>query len=477
MIRNLSKLLEGLDLKSVTSNLSIKRKLLIYSFLIQFIILGIFSFCLYKALEISTLDKLQTTLKVIILDVTDDLLEQNEITNALLDEEKEYNFEPLFIRILDDNTHKTIIQTSNFPQNIEHKDEYLNSLKEKIVTFEKQSNFLVSRIKINFHDKQKVIIEVVTTKEILTSTLENILYILSFILPIVLIFAVIGGNFLIYKSFSPIENILKELKEINAHDLSARLKSTQNKDEINQLITEVNNLLERLEESFERITQFSSDASHELKTPLTIIRGEIEIALRKERTIEDYKEALNNSLNEITIIEQTINDLLFLAKNKKDLIGEKEEIFYLDELVDESISELKSFAKLHEIELELIINDSTEIKGFPNLLKIAIKNAIKNAIQFSHKNSKVILNIFEKNDEIIISIQDFGIGIPKDEQSKIFEKFYRTDKSRNKNSGGTGLGMSIMKKIIDIHNGKINIESTENKGTIVEILFQKNNIF
>jgi len=477
LLRNLSKLLEGLDLKSVTSNLSIKRKLLIYSFLIQFIILGIFSFCLYKALEISTLDKLQTTLKVIILDVTDDLLEQNEITNALLDEEKEYNFEPLFIRILDDNTHKTIIQTSNFPQNIEHKDEYLNSLKEKIVTFEKQSNFLVSRIKINFHDKQKVIIEVVTTKEILTSTLENILYILSFILPIVLIFAVIGGNFLIYKSFSPIENILKELKEINAHDLSARLKSTQNKDEINQLITEVNNLLERLEESFERITQFSSDASHELKTPLTIIRGEIEIALRKERTIEDYKEALNNSLNEITIIEQTINDLLFLAKNKKDLIGEKEEIFYLDELVDESISELKSFAKLHEIELELIINDSTEIKGFPNLLKIAVKNAIKNAIQFSHKNSKVILNIFEKNDEIIVSIQDFGIGIPKDEQSKIFEKFYRTDKSRNKNSGGTGLGMSIMKKIIDIHNGKINIESTENKGTIVEILFQKNNIF
>ena len=419
----------------MTSNLSIKRKLLIYSFLIQFIILGIFSFCLYKALEISTLDKLQTTLKVIILDVTDDLLEQNEITNALLDEEKEYNFEPLFIRILDDNTHKTIIQTSNFPQNIEHKDEYLNSLKEKIVTFEKQSNFLVSRIKINFHDKQKVIIEVVTTKEILTSTLENILYILSFILPIVLIFAVIGGNFLIYKSFSPIENILKELKEINAHDLSARLKSTQNKDEINQLITEVNNLLERLEESFERITQFSSDASHELKTPLTIIRGEIEIALRKERTIEDYKEALNNSLNEITIIEQTINDLLFLAKNKKDLIGEKEEIFYLDELVDESISELKSFAKLHKIELELITTDSTEIKGFPNLLKIAVKNAIKNAIQFSHKNSKVILNIFEKNDEIIVSIQDFGIGITKDEQSKIFEKFYRTDKSRNKNIG------------------------------------------
>lgn len=457
----------------MTNKLSIKKKLLIYSFLIQAIILGIFSFSLYKALEISTLDKLQTTLKVIILDVTDDLLEETQITDALLDEEKEYNFEPLFIRILDNNTLKPIIQTSNFPQNIEHKDENLNRLKEGIVVFEEQSDYLVSRIKINFHNKQKVIIEVLTTKDILSSTLENILYILSFILPIVLIFAVIGGNFLIYKSFLPIENILEELKKINANDLSARLKSTQNKDEINQLIIEVNNLLERLEESFERITQFSSDASHELKTPLTIIRGEIEIALRKDRTIEEYKEALNSSLNEITIIEQTINDLLFLAKNKKDLIYEKEEIFYLDELVDESISELKGFAKLNEVTLELLVNDSAEIKGFPNLLKIAVKNAIKNAIQFSHKNSKVILTIFEKNDEIIVSVQDFGIGIPKDEQSKIFEKFYRTDKSRNKNSGGTGLGMSIMKKIIDINYGRINIESIENIGTTIYLSFYK----
>lgn len=100
-------------------------------------------------------------------------------------------------------------------------------------------------------------------------------------MPIVLIFSIIGGNFLIYKSFLPIENILSELKQINANDLSARLKSNKNKDEINQLVEEVNSLLKRLESSFERISQFSSDASHELKTPLTIIRGEIEIALRK----------------------------------------------------------------------------------------------------------------------------------------------------------------------------------------------------
>jgi hypothetical protein len=120
----------------VTTKLTIKKKLLIYSFFIQIIILSIFSFSLYKALEISTLDKFQATLKVIILDVTDDLREKDTINDAVLNEEKEYNFEPLYIRILDNNTHKKIIQTTNFPEDIENDDIYLNKLKENIITFE-----------------------------------------------------------------------------------------------------------------------------------------------------------------------------------------------------------------------------------------------------------------------------------------------------------------------------------------------------
>ena len=461
----------------MTSNLSIKKKLLIYSFLIQLVILMIFSISLYKALEISTLDKLQATLKIIILDVTDEVLENNEIENILLDEEKEYNFEPLYIRILDNKTHKKIIQTSNFPDNIEQNDEYLNRLKENTVIFEKQNNYLVSRIKINHHEGKISIIEIATTKDILTTTLENILYILGFILPIILILSVIGGNLLIYKSFLPIENILSQLKKINANDLSARLNSSKNEDEINQLVNEVNSLLKRLEASFEKISQFSSDASHELKTPLTIIRGEIEIALRKERSIDEYKDALNSSLNEIIIIEQTINDLLFLAKNEKDLIIEKQENFYFDEIVDESINETKNFAKLHQIDIKFIVEDTIEFNGYSNLLKIAIKNILKNAIQFSYKNSQVIVKNYKKDGFFNISVQDFGIGIEKNEQIKIFEKFYRTDKSRNKNSGGTGLGMSILKKIVDIHGGIINIESKEDFGTTITISFPIKNNF
>ena len=455
------------------NNLSIKKRLLIYSFFINCIILFIFSFSLYKALEVSTIDKLQATLKVIILDITDDLLEKEEITDITFDEDKEYNFEPLYIRILDNVTHQKIIQTSNFPNNINHDDIYLNNLKEKTVYFEKQENYLVSRIKIDFHNKKNIIIEIVTTKDSLSSTLQNLLYILFFIMPIILIFALLAANFLIYKSFLPIQNILDELKQINATDLSARLKNSKNQDEINQLVNEINNLLSRLENSFEQISQFSSDASHELKTPLTIIKGEIEIALRKDRTQDEYKKTLSNSLEEIVNIEKTTNDLLFLAKNEKDLLTQKEEIFYLDEIVDESINELKSYAKLQEVEIEFIIENSGELKGIPNLLKIAIKNGLKNAIQFSNKNSKVIVKIYEKDEMYNVMIQDFGIGISNDELSKIFDKFYRTDKSRNKNSGGTGLGMSILKKIVDIHKGKVEVTSVENLGTTLVLSFIK----
>jgi signal transduction histidine kinase len=458
----------------VTTNLSIKKKLLIYSFFIQVIILVIFSFSIYKALELSTIDRYQATLKVILLDIVDDLKEKKNLFDNVLDEEKEYNFDPLYIRILDNsNSHKKIMQTSNFPNDLQSTNEYLDALKDDIITFQEQDVYLINRIKINFNSSLKIIVEIATTKDMLWTTLENLLYILCFIVPIVLIFAVIGGNFLIYKSFSPIEKVLEELKNITAIDLTARLKSTKNQDEINQLINEINNLLERLESSFERISQFSSDASHELKTPLTIIKGEIEIALRKDRSVDEYKQTLNTSLEEVIIIEQTINDLLFLAKNEKDIISDDmQTLIYFDEIIDESINEVKNFAKLHQIKIKFELIDTIEVKGYSNLLKIAIKNILKNAIQFSHENSEILVKSYKKDELFNISIQDFGIGIEEKEKEKIFEKFYRTDKSRNKNSGGTGLGMSIVKKIIDIHKAEVIIKSKENFGTTIILSFK-----
>ena len=146
---------------------------------------------------------------------------------------------------------------------------------------------------------------------------------------------------------------------------------------------------------------------------------------------------------------------------------------YLDEVILQSIKELSPYAKLKNINIQSKIKDPSTIKGNEKLLKIALNNIIKNAISFSHEHSKILINSFIKNDSVFITIEDFGIGISQNDLKKIFEKFYRTDKSRNKNSGGTGLGLAISQKIIHNHKGTITFKSEEKKGTFVSIEFHK----
>ena len=449
------------------NNLSIKRKLIIYNVLIQTLILIILSFSIYKTLQLSTLDKIETSLKVIILDIVDDIIDhKSELSQLDFNEETEYKFKPLYIRLIEINKELKVLSSSSFPNSIPLT---FQSLPKDTIYFERHSDFIVGEIKFLINKKSHIL-QVATDYKILTHTMEDLLYILIFIVPIILIFSIIGGYFLIYKSFSPIEKILNNLKEINATNLSKRLDSSNANDEISKLSNEINNLLQRLEISFEKINQFSSDASHEPKTPLTIIRGELEIALRKDRTSKEYKDTLEVCMDEILIIQQTIDDLLFLAKNENNRQIFEEDA-YIDEITFDAIKELKSYAKLKDIKIESEIKDIFQIKGHTKLLKIAIKNILKNAISFSHANSTVIVKNYIKDNQLIISIEDNGIGIAQEEQNKIFEKFYRTDKSRNKESGGTGLGMAIVEKIVTGHNGKIILKSSEDKGTTVKLIF------
>ena len=451
------------------SRFSIKKQLIIYGFVIQLVILSIFSYALYKALEISTLDKMQSTLKVILLDIVDDILEhQGSLDSKEFDEEKEYKFEPLYIRLIDINTQEAvIINTTKYPSELipikTFKTYELNN-----IYFDIKEHYISSRIILHLHQKN-YLLEVATNYKTLNTTLENFIYILIFTVPIILLFSTLGGYFLVYKSFLPIEQILVNLKQINATDLSKRLKTLKNHDEINQLSQEINALLTRLESSFEQVSQFSSDASHELKTPLTIIRGELEIALRKERSVQEYQTVLQTSLNEIIAIQQTVDELLFLAKAEQQLLDIQ--AVYLDEVCLEAVQEMQTYAKLKGVRLIEHIETPMQIQGHPNLLKVAIKNILKNAISFSHENSEVVIENSIHDDQMIILVSDRGIGIAKEEQKKVFETFYRTDKSRNKEAGGTGLGLAIVKKIVTLHHGKIEIQSEQNQGTSVRIIF------
>lgn len=465
----------------MTNKLKIKNKLLLYSFVIQFFILITFSGTLYQVYKNSTIETIQNTLNIVLLDIYHDISEDKiesldkkikNIQDDLFDEEDEFNFSPLELRLIEiKDKDLKVLKSTNFPKDFFPKYEELKNYQIEEPFFKIENGYIYEILKGKVGNKV-FLLEAATTENHLTIVLDKLFFNLLIVIPIILLLATIGNYFLIYKSFKPIQELLENLKKIQINSLSKRLERTNNKDEIDLLNKEINNLLSRLEISFEKVSQFSSNASHELKTPLTIIRGEIELALRKDRTKVEYKETLENCQDEVLLIQQTVDHLLFLAKSKDYLETNIEEL-YLDELSLDCIKELRSYAKLKKVHLDTKIQEAISFEGNKELLKIAIKNIIKNAIAFSFENRTVKISNYSDKDFNIISVEDTGIGIKEEEQEKVFEEFYRTDKSRNKDSGGTGLGLAICKKILLMHNGEIELKSSENIGTTISLKFQK----
>jgi signal transduction histidine kinase len=280
--------------------------------------------------------------------------------------------------------------------------------------------------------------------------LENILIVW---VPILLIISIIIGYFIIKNTLIPVKKIIDEVKDIEANQLEKRLTSHTSNDEIEELVITFNFMLDKLDDSFSKIKRFSNDVSHELKTPLTVVRGEIELGLRKDRTNNEYKNILNSILEETKVLQDLIDNLLFLSKSNDNEIKSKFEDIELDEIITNVISANKQLIKQKQIKIEIKKLESVSCNGHPLLLKILVGNILQNAIKYSHKNSIVEIYL----DKNILIIKDYGIGIKNNDLENIFDRFYRVDKSRAR--GGYGLGLSIAKSIAILHNFQITVDS------------------
>jgi len=227
----------------------------------------------------------------------------------------------------------------------------------------------------------------------------------------------------------------------------------------------IDKVASNIEASFKRLRIFNSNVSHELKTPLTIMKGEIEIALMNK---ECDKELLKSLLNEINYINEITDKLLFLTK--KDALNKQN--FNLIDLEDIILELFEKYSKKIKIDLE-VEEDEYIIKGDKTLLKIALSNLIENSIKYGASHITIFLK--KEKNKIILKIKDNGIGIPKEKLPYIFDEFYRVDESRNKKVKGFGLGLSIVKSIINLHKGKIKINSENQNGVevIIEFFYQK----
>ncbi|MCD8238092.1 MAG: HAMP domain-containing histidine kinase [Clostridiales bacterium] len=320
------------------------------------------------------------------------------------------------------------------------------------------------------HNGNTYMIQVFRLYEYETNTLSffALLFIVVNLLGIVAAYLI--GVLISRKFLKPVTDITKTADKISISDLNLRIPVPEAEDELRTLTLTFNDMIERLEESFNNQKQFISDASHELRTPISVIQGYANLISRWGKSDPDVlDESIASIKSETEYMSGMINQMLYLAKSEKKETEVKKAVFNLSELVSDI---QKDFSAMDtDAVMTCQIEGDYIFYGDENLIKQLIYIFIENAVKYGKpENKKIRLSLWEENSDIVIEIADNGIGIPEEDQSRIFERFYRGDKSRNKEIPGTGLGLSIGKWIAEAHNGKITVASKLGEGTAFRVI-------
>jgi signal transduction histidine kinase len=233
---------------------------------------------------------------------------------------------------------------------------------------------------------------------------------------------------------------------------------------MDHLIRTINEMIARLESSFKRIAEFTADASHELKTPLCALKGEAEVLLSKKRSAEEYQEGLAHFIERFDQLNRMINDLILLSKFDSCQVELNMASLRLDLLVLDIGNLFKILAEQKGIDLQVDRIQEVTIIGDKVRLQQLFTNLIDNGIKYTLEGT-IRLTVEKDDENAVVQVRDTGIGIPHEEQEKIFKRFYRVDKSRSKENGGVGLGLSIAEWIVHAHRGKIEVDSELNRGS------------
>ena len=268
----------------------------------------------------------------------------------------------------------------------------------------------------------------------------------------------------------PVEEIAATARRITSTNLRERIGPEGYPLELASLAGTFNEMLERLEESFERISRFTADIAHDLRTPVNNIRGEAEVALARSRTPEEYRDVLESSLEEAVRLSELIGDLLFLARAESPLTDLHRENVNIGELLTKVRDYYEAFAT--DAGISLVVNDGAEPLNAEldrSLMLRAVSNLVSNAIAHTPHGGTVTLAATNEDAAIRIEVSDTGAGIPAEALPRVFDRFFRVDPSRSKTSGGTGLGLAIVQSILTLHGGSAEIASQLGRGTRVTL--------
>ena len=273
------------------------------------------------------------------------------------------------------------------------------------------------------------------------------------------------------KSISPIEKVIATAEQMTQANLHQRIALPHHHDELYRLSATINSLFDRMQDAFQREKQFTADASHELKTPLAIIKGTLEVLVRKPREKEHYEARIQFCLTELNRMASLIDQLLMLARYESNRINPRIEQVNLSQVLESVTARMEPVALEKKIQFKVTNSESAQVAADPAMLEMILENILSNAIKYSPAESAITISIERKSSSLTCSITDQGIGIPEEKLNAVFERFYRVDESRNSCTGGFGLGLSIVKKLADLQQIKVSVKRGENMGTTFTVTF------
>lgn len=294
--------------------------------------------------------------------------------------------------------------------------------------------------------------------------------ILFSLVPAFLLVAAWGGHWMSRSALAPVDEMTKAARSIGANDLSRRLSVPNSRDELARLAGTLNEMLERLECAFQRVTRFTADASHELRSPVTVMRTSAELALRKTRSEDEYREALTQILHEAEKVSQLIEQLLTLARADSGSSALPMNSTDLGEMLHNACSHAGHLASTKGVTLsERLPERSIQVHGDPASLERLFLILLDNAVKYTPAGGRIDVQLSTDNGSAVAEVRDSGIGIQPEDIPHIFDRFYRADRVRSRESGGAGLGLAIGRWIAEAHGGEIRIQSEFSKGSTFQV--------
>ncbi len=292
--------------------------------------------------------------------------------------------------------------------------------------------------------------------------------------PLALLVSGAGGYWLAARALRPVDQVTRLAREIGARNLSLRLPAPDTDDELGRLVATFNQMIDRLQSSFESMQRFTADASHELKTPLAALRVAIDVALSRERSGEEYRRSLTALSEAVERMTGVVDDLLLLARADAGSLPLEREPLRLDELVADVAAALEPLAESRGVRLAAETPSAVTIAGDERWLRQMLYNLIDNAIKYSGEGGSVRVGLEAVDGAARVSVADTGPGIPVEDQGRLFERFYRADQSRARGTagttGGAGLGLAIALWVARSHGGDIQVESRPGEGSVFRVV-------